>query len=492
MTTGPTGQNPFPDRNWPPRPQQPYPPNQWQVPPPNRNRAWIVGISISVAVLLAAVIGIVVWSTSGRDHSTPRAPAQTASTFPNKPTKRWTVNVEDIAPGPNITFGSSELYSTQPNAFEIDGHTFLTTRSSDNGAPTLHSLNTDNGQLEWSTSGDAKVCAHELLNGRLACIARTGDSSGNNRPDIVFRNIRTGEVERTSPTDYPVTGIAVVDGSLITTGYDAVNGDSVRVVSRGTADDLGSLWTVSKPADGSGCTGPGDVSRLTADSHAIVVGNGVTTWFFRTSDGRPLIDEALASPSYQENGGIVGARCIGDGTTRTNYVYAADGTLLRSSAASTYYIEHLGTDGTTQTPAPYVDQQRVLDLRTGRPIWPGTDSPPNYLTSTTAELIGDTLIMEDFTSSGGGIHATGYAIATGEKLWDGLDFVLGQSRNRWLTDGTRVFGTSAGLLMAADLHTGKRSWVFGYSDGDQEAKLYPINRGILIVTDDTATYVEPK
>ncbi|ALG84026.1 hypothetical protein [Gordonia phthalatica] len=140
----------------------------------------LIGLAaVSAVLVVVLVVGVVALLNRDEDSgsATPLADAQTAVEFSEAPTIQWQLPVEKATTLSNGTFGSGELYSRRPAVLQFGDRIVLTVRDLSGSAPELIALNASTGEREWSTIGDAKACADQLVDGRLACLDRTGSST---------------------------------------------------------------------------------------------------------------------------------------------------------------------------------------------------------------------------------------------------------------------------------------------------------------------------
>jgi len=481
-----------PDPAWPPAPHgwnfwgEPSgdsPAQQRSRPPSDQN--WrprikpIAAVTVAIVVLIGLVGGgysLVKRWTADDTKGTPVA-GQLRGTFPDIPSSGWRLPAESI-------FERAEFVRPEPTSYQyrrpgfIDlGDTLVTSAvlpRTDRSA-TLVAIDAASGDVRWTAgAGFAPVCASATVDGLLPCLGKEshfGPPESAPPPQVYFLRMSDGTVDHQLPVSERTRAVETDGSAVYTMGYEPSG--NVRVITRGTVDDLTADWKQSYQLSGreEGCAGSGDSVYDGVDDKVVYSGNDAGMVVAGTADGERLLAGQVIDLSVFVGQGFTARSCDGSDPQIVSTVVAdVDGTTLRTvtgAAANPWLVNPTGD-------LPYVVGRTAYEFTSGAALWTAEGGGEIQLHT----IIGDTIL-------GGGRHQgplAAFDLATGQHLWSS-DISVGELL---LSDGQRVMIESENGLVAVDLATGAQEWTLPGISGWRPVA--PAGDGFAHATNEFITY----
>lgn len=416
---------------------------------PLRSRTLLVFLMVAVVVLGGAVTAVAV-------RQTLREPAQRElagvlrGQFPQAPAEGWTVDGEQVGGAFVLPQAMANTYRV-PGALDL-GDLLVTSvyPSRSARAATLVAIDAATGRVRWTTDGgEQPSCADAVIDGLLACAAgRT----------VRFHRVSDGTLDHVLDVADPVSRIGVLDGDLITAGYEHI--------ARGSTDDLTARWHTPidyATEDSRRCPGSGDSVSFGATGDFVWFGPGTGAVVLDPGTGRRISDRELSGPVVQPGaGGLVGTICNGPRSSEVVVLTPDGGTRTHPSGGWTRGVIGVAPDDS----GPYVAGKQVY-ARDGQRLW--------TITGDAITIAGDLVITRD----SGGVHA--FRRADGTRVWE-----AGQLGELIAIDEHRAVFSDRTEATAVDLADGTHAWQIPI-DGE----LQRAGGGMAVVSATRITFLPP-
>ncbi|MGK2880141.1 MAG: PQQ-binding-like beta-propeller repeat protein [Mycobacterium sp.] len=483
--------NPYPSN---PHQLQPAPwvpvAQPWQPPnPPPRSRSLLPFFLIGLAaVLVAAVVGTVVYIRQSVDDPGQPVAGQLRGTFPTKPSVTWRLDADDIVRGGIFVRPDTSSQRYHGSGFIDLGDTLITTvmvADADDEPPELVAIDAESGEVRWTSPdvGFRTVCATETVGGLLPCIGHERAGYRSSKPSVKFYRLSNGDLDREIAVDDGVTEVDVHDSAVYTFGYDV--DEESTVVARGTSTDLEADWQESIPFGDSddSCVGSGDYSIYGATDRFVYTGSDIGVTVLNAADGSPAVRGEVQGVEFHPGQGFTGHMCErpGDPVTVNSMVFDEEGQVL--SSVSTGWQESVSFARnwlvTPSADRPYVLGRTAYKFATGEPLWEASGASD---VTAMRYVIGDTVLGGGFTvPDAEPVPLAAFDMATGDNLWsaDVYGYVD-------MSDGQRVLVRDEDKLVSINRGSGEQEWTVPVSGDLDEA-----GRGFAAAEAEQITYYDP-
>ncbi|MGV0715823.1 PQQ-binding-like beta-propeller repeat protein [Mycolicibacterium sp. XJ662] len=416
-----------------------------------------------MAVTIAVIAGLVGggyalvkrWTTDGADGSA--VAGQLRGTFPDRPSIGWRLSADTI-------FDRAEFVQPEPTSYQyrragfIDlGDTLVTSAvlpQSDRSA-TLVAIDAATGDVRWTAyAGFAPVCATATIDGLLPCLGQDSRLAAPDAPPLPpyvhFLRMSDGGVDHQLPVSEYTRAVETDGTAVYTMGYQPSS--NVRVITRGTVDDLTADWQQRYRLndDGEGCVGSGDTVYDGVEGDVVYSGIDAGMVVADVTDGRRLPPMEVLNLSVYPTQGLTAEICDGaDPDIRSTIVVDTEGATLRTVDGSAAHPWLVASD----EELPYIIGRSAYDFASGRQLWTAAGGGDAELHT----VIGDTVL--------GGGRGQGplvaFDLATGQHLWTS-DISPSEID---LSDGQRVMVETESGLVAVNLATGQPDWTLTGIEG---------------------------